>query len=151
MVCAPPLDGDRWLALTDAPLDVAVAHDWAVRPDCGAVVVFTGTARDHSVGLEGVVALEYEAYPTRVVPSLAEVADAIDARWPSVARIALVHRVGTVLVGEVAVVVAVSAPHRAEAFEAARFAIDELKARAPIWKAETTAEGRSWAPAGGAR
>ena len=141
---AAPAAGDRWLALSDAPLPVDEAHDWAVRPDCGAVVLFTGTARDHAPGRAGVESLEYEAYAEQAVAKLAEVADELARRWPTVGRIVLLHRTGPVAVGEAAVVVAVSAPHRAEAFEAARFGIDAVKASVPIWKRETWSGGSSW-------
>lgn len=143
-VLTPPSDDDTWLGLTDAPLPVGVAADWVVRPDCGAVVVFSGTARDHAPGRDAVERLEYEAYEEHVVPRLAEIATRIRTTWPTVGRVALLHRVGVVAVGESSVVVAVSSPHRPEAFEAARFGIDTLKATAPIWKRETWADGESW-------
>jgi molybdopterin synthase catalytic subunit len=72
------------------------------------------------------------------------IADEMRARWPALGRIALLHRTGVVDIGDAAVVVAVSAPHRAEAFEAARFAIDTLKRTVPIWKRESWAGGESW-------
>lgn len=137
-------EGDTWLGLSSAPLPVADALSWAVRPDCGGLVLFSGTARDHAEGRPGVEQLEYEAYESQVVPRLAEVAGEARARWPSVGRIALLHRTGVLAVGESAVVVVVSAPHRAEAFEAARFCIDTLKRSVPIWKRETWAGGESW-------
>jgi molybdopterin synthase catalytic subunit len=115
-----------------------------VRPDCGAVVVFSGTARDHSDGRPDVSRLEYEAYEEQVVPRLAAIADAARQRWPELGRIALLHRIGEVPVGESAVVVAVSAPHRDAAFEAAKFGIDTLKATVPIWKREDWRGGSSW-------
>jgi molybdopterin synthase catalytic subunit len=140
-----PPTGDTWLALISGPLPVDQVSAWVVRPDCGAVVTFSGTARDHSEGRDGVRLLEYEAYEEQVVPRLAGVADEARARWPDLGRLALLHRTGVVPIGEAAVVVAVSAPHRAPAFEAARFGIDELKARVPIWKRESWAGGQSWA------
>jgi molybdopterin synthase catalytic subunit len=89
--------------------------------------------------------LEYEAYEEHVVPRLDAVADEARARWPEVARIAMVHRIGPIALTEAAVVVAVSSPHRPEAFEAARFCIDELKATVPIWKREHWEGGSEWA------
>lgn len=136
--------GETWLGLSSSPLPVAEAVSWAVRPDCGGLVLFSGTARDHAEGRPGVERLEYEAYESRVVPRLREVADEARVRWPTLGRIALLHRTGVLEVGESAVVVVVSAPHRAEAFEAARFCIDALKASVPIWKRETWAGGESW-------
>lgn len=140
----PPVDGDDWLALADEPLPVATAHDWAVRPGCGAVVLFSGTVRDHADGRSGVSLLEYEAYEEQVVPKLAGIAAALREKWPTAGRVALLHRVGPLGVGDVSVVVAVSAPHRPEAFEAARYGIDTLKATVPIWKRETWDGGVDW-------
>ena len=133
------------MGLTEAPLPLDAAAAWAVRPDCGAVVLFSGTARDHSEGRPGVWRLEYEAYETQVVPRLEQLAAAARARFPSVGRLGLLHRVGLVPVGESSVVVVASAPHRGEAFDAARYGIDTLKATIPIWKRESWDGGESWA------
>lgn len=141
----PPTEGDTWVGLSDDRLPVDAAAAWVVRPDAGAVVVFSGTARDHSPGRPGVHQLEYEAYESQVVPRLAAIADAARARWPGLARLALLHRTGPVAIGESSVVVAASAEHRAEAFEAARFGIDTLKETVPIWKREAWDGGESWA------
>jgi molybdopterin synthase catalytic subunit len=140
----PPTAGDDWLALVDGPLPVASAYTWAGRPDCGAVVLFSGTARDHSTDRPDVSELTYEAYEDQVVPRLAEVAAELRRRWPQVGRVVLVHRVGDVPIGQEAVVVVVSAPHRPEAFEAARFGIDAVKASVPIWKRERWEGGQDW-------
>ena len=140
----PPLDGDDWLGLTEDPLPVGSAADWSVLPRCGAVVLFSGTARDHAPGREGVDRLEYEAYEDHVVPRLAEIAREMRTRWPDLGRVVLLHRTGPVDVGESSVVVVASAPHRPAAFEAARFGIDTLKATVPIWKRERWSEGESW-------
>ncbi len=122
-------------------------YDWAVRPDCGAVVVFSGTVRDHAEGRAGVRASKYEAYEEQVVPRASTPSrPRPGARWPTTGRVALLHRTGPLELGESSVVVAVSAPHRGEAFEAARFGIDTLKASVPIWKRETWAGGAEWAP-----
>jgi len=139
-----PPEGDTWLGLSTSPLPVATALQWAERPDCGAVVLFSGTARDHAEGRPGVERLEYEAYEAQVVPRLGEVAAEARVRWPPVGRVVLLHRTGVLEVGDSAVVVVVSAPHRAEAFEAARFCIDTLKRSVPIWKRETWSGGESW-------
>ena len=113
-------------------------------PGCGAVVQFSGTARDHSVDRPGVDRLEYEAYDEVVKPRLDAIASEMRRRWDDLGRIAVLHRVGCVAVGDPAVVVAVSSPHRDAAFEAARFAIDTLKATVPIWKRERWQGGESW-------
>jgi molybdopterin synthase catalytic subunit len=100
--------------------------------------------RDHAEGRDGVTHLDYEAYDAQVQPKLAAIAAEVRRRWPFTGRIVLWHRVGRIALAEVSVVVAVSAPHRPEAFEAARFAIDALKAGAPIWKKESWEEGEAW-------
>lgn len=140
----PPYGRDDWVGVTADPLPLAAAAAFVDRPDCGGTVVFTGTVRDHSEGRPGVTALEYEAYDEQVTPRLAEIAAAARARWPALGRLVLVHRTGRLAVGEAAVVVAASAPHRAEAFDAARFCIDTLKATVPIWKREAWAGGEDW-------
>ena len=136
--------GDTWIALSDAPLPVGEVTDWAVRPGCGGLVLFLGTVRDHADGRSGVHLLEYEAYAEHAVPKLAEVADEARRRWPVVGAVALLPRVGRRELGDAAVVVAVSAPHREEAFEAARWCIDTLKATVPIWKKEHWDGGADW-------
>lgn len=140
---APP-KGDDWLALSGNELPVDVASAWVGRPGCGAIVTFTGTARDHAAGRPGVHRLEYEAYEQPALARLQAVAAAVRERWPAVGRVALLHRTGGLAVGDAAVVVAVSSPHRAEAFDAARFAIDEIKRTVPIWKRESWDGGESW-------
>jgi molybdopterin synthase catalytic subunit len=137
--------GPDWLAVSSEPLPVAEVAAWAVQPSCGGLVTFCGTVRDHSQGRTGVVCVEYEAYLEQVEPRLAKVAQGARSRWPEIGRLALLHRVGRLEVGEVSVVVAASAPHRAEAFEAARYCIDTVKTSVPIWKRETWAGGSDWA------
>jgi molybdopterin synthase catalytic subunit len=139
-----PAAGDTWVALTDEVLPVGQVADWAVRPDCGAVVLFTGTVRDHAEGRSGVDRVVYEAYAEQVVPRLEAIASAARERWPVLGRVALLHRVGPLDLEDASVVVAASAPHRPEAFEAARFCIDTLKATVPIWKQERWEGGEDW-------
>ena len=140
----PPDSSDTWVALTNDELPVGVMYDWCVRPDCGAVVLFSGTVRDHAEHRTQVTELEYEAYESQVEPRLQAIAGEIRTRWPDVGRIALVHRIGVLGLGESSVIVAVSSPHRPEAFEAARFGIDSLKATTPIWKREVWEGGEDW-------
>ena len=135
---------DDWFEVTTSPLSVGEVHDWAVRPDCGAVVVFSGTVRDHAEGRTDVTSLDYEAYPEAVIPAFQDIAAETRRRHPGARRVAIVHRTGRVLLSEPSVVVAVSSAHRGEAFEAARFAIDALKQTAPIWKKENWADGSDW-------
>lgn len=126
------------------PLPVGAATEWVGRPDCGAIAVFCGTARDHAGDRVGVDQLVYEAYEEQAEAKLRDVADEVRRRWPTVGRIALLHRTGALAIGDTAVIVAVSTPHRAEAFEAARFAIDAVKASVPIWKKERWDGGEAW-------
>lgn len=141
---APPTSGDDWVGLTSEELPVAEALAWTRLPSCGAQVVFCGTVRDHADGRDDVVALHYEAYEEHVVPRLESLAAELRTRWPGTGRAVLLHRAGEVQLTEVSVVVVVSAPHRGEAFEAARWAIDTLKATLPIWKRERWAGGEGW-------
>jgi molybdopterin synthase catalytic subunit len=140
------------LGLTDQMLPIAAAYEWCVLPTCGAVVLFSGTVRDHStdgdVRRDGVQALTYEAYDEQIVPAFAAIEQELRRRWPTAGRVALLHRTGEVALGESSVLAVVSAPHRAEAFEAARYAIDALKASAPIWKHEVWAAGSDWGAGG---
>lgn len=140
----PPADDCDWVGLTEEALPVGPVADWAVLPSCGAVVTFTGTARDHAEGRPDVTGLEYEAYESQIEPRFRALTEEARRRWPGLGRLAILHRVGPVALGEASVVVAASAPHRAEAFEAARWCIDTLKDTAPIWKRETWAGGEHW-------
>ena len=139
----PPRSGD-WIAIGAGQLPVEAAFRWASVPDCGGIVTFCGTVRDHSEGRTGVTSLEYETYEEHVLPRLGDVATAARERWPDIGRLVLLHRVGRLEVGEVAVVVVASTPHRAEAFAAAQFCIDTLKHTVPIWKRETWDGGSDW-------
>lgn len=143
-----PAGASDWITLTAEPLAVAAAHDWAATPGSGAIVAFSGIVRDHSEGRAGVTGLTYEAYEEEAGRRLHEVAAETRRRWPAVERLALWHRTGELALSETSVIVVVSAPHRAEAFEAARFAIDTLKETVPIWKREHWAEGSDWAERG---
>jgi molybdopterin synthase catalytic subunit len=139
-----PPTGDDWIALCSDALDVGPVHDWAVVPRCGGVVVFTGTVRDHAEGRDGVDHLTYEAYAEPAEQRMTELVADIRRRWPETGRVAMLHRVGRLELSEIAVVVAVSAPHRGEAFEACRYGIDTLKATVPIWKHEAWTDGAGW-------
>jgi molybdopterin synthase catalytic subunit len=115
----------------------AVAH-----PAAGAIDVFVGVVRDHNDG-RAVTRLDYEAYATMAVAEMRRCAEEIAATMPGV-RLAAVHRVGSLAVGDVAVVCAASAVHRGEAFRACKALIDAIKARAPIWKREHGPDGPYW-------
>ena len=115
----------------------------AVRKDeHGAVVTFTGTVRNTSQG-KRVLYLEYETYQQMAEAKLREIAGEIQQRW-QLEDVAMVHRVGRLEVGDVAVVIAVGAPHRKEAFAACQYAIDRIKAVVPIWKKEVFEDGEVW-------
>ena len=144
-----PDHDEQWLALTADPLVVGEAYEWCVSGDCGAVVLFSGTVRDHAVDEHGTVRrgvghLTYEAYEEHVVPKLAEIVAELRLRWPDAGRVVVWHRTGRIELAESSVIVAVAAPHRPEAFAAARYAIDAVKASAPIWKHEEWEDGADW-------
>jgi molybdopterin synthase catalytic subunit len=123
----------------DAPLSLDEVAAAVADPAAGAVCIFTGTVRDHSEAGD-VTGLTYEAWHELAERRLRELADEILRRWPA-RRVAIVHRVGELEVGETSVIVAVSAPHRAEAFEACRHGIERLKEDVPIWKKESLVAG----------
>ena|ERR1700722_19110939 len=127
------------IRLTTEAIDYAALTESVCRPHCGGVVLFLGTVRDLTDG-RITVALEYEAYSAMAEKKLAEIEQETRRRWP-VGEMALVHRLGRLGVGDVSVAAAVSCPHRAEAFEACRFAIDRLKELVPLWKKENWAGG----------
>ena len=131
--------------LTVHPLSADEAHRFCAGPAAGAIVVFTGAVRNVSEG-NAVHGLTYEAYEERAQSQLEALATEVATRHPASVAVWLEHRTGDLAVGEAAVVVAVSAPHRSEAFEAARFGIDELKATVAIWKREHWAAGGSHWP-----
>lgn len=131
--------------LTDEPLAVQDAHAFVADPAAGATVVFTGNVRNHSEG-RAVAGLEYEAYPEQATRQLAALASTVVKKWPEARAVWIEHRVGSLAIGEPSVVVGVSAGHRAEAFEAARFGIEELKATVAIWKREQWADGATHWP-----
>ena len=144
---APVFEGPEaadWIALTTEPLAVEPVTRWATTPRSGAVAAFLGTVRDHAEGREGVTGLTYEAYEEVAGRRLRDVAEDARRRWP-VERIALLHRLGDLELSETSVLVVVSTPHRADAFEAARYCIDTLKETVPIWKREHWQDGDDWA------
>lgn len=112
-------------------------------PAVGAVATFVGIVRGVTDGRETLY-LEYEAYPEMAEAALGQIGDEIRERWPSIRQVAIVHRVGRLEVGEAAVVIALSAAHRPEVFDALRYAIDRLKEIVPIWRKEVWADGEEW-------
>lgn len=135
--------------LSAAPLDPGALQARVTAPSCGAVVTFTGTTRDTNRGLD-VVRLDYEAFERMTGPEMARIfaecrAALGDPGDPArELRMLCVHRVGTVAVGEPSIVITVASPHRNTAFQAARFLIDTLKERLPVWKKEVYGDGHHW-------
>ena len=126
--------------LVREPIDLAALQ--AAAPAEGALCLFVGVVRNENGG-RPVLRLEYEAYEEMALPLMEEIAAETRRRWPG-SEVRIVHRLGPLAIGEASVAVAVSSPHRAEAFAACRHAIDTLKATVPIWKKEFYADGQTW-------
>lgn len=122
------------IKITGEPIDLSALLPLASHPDCGAQVMFVGTARQWTGDVQTAY-LEYEAYEQLALVKMNELEATARARWP-LKEVVMVHRVGRVEVSEPSVAVVVSTPHRSEAFEAAKWLIDELKHQVPIWKQE---------------
>jgi MoaE-MoaD fusion protein len=139
----PPVSGgDAAVGLTDGPIDLSALESIASMGD-GAVVTFIGRARDHADDGREVVELEYEAYPEMAERVLREMVTEAESRWTG-CRVAVVHRVGVVPLGEAAVAIVAAAPHREEAYAANRHLIETIKQRLPIWKRERFRDGSEW-------
>ena len=142
----PPVSGGAppavLVEIGPAPLDARRLEAAVAHPGAGGICTFTGVVRDNSRG-RGVTHLEYEAYAEMAEAQIRRITDVVGERWPQ-ARVAIAHRTGRLEIGEASVVIAVSCPHRAEAFEACRYAIDHLKESVPIWKKEFATDGDSW-------
>jgi molybdopterin synthase catalytic subunit len=130
------------IKITEKSIDVQKVIDTACSLEAGAVNVFVGTVRNSAQG-KNVLWLEYEAYEAMAVSEIRKITDEASHRWP-ILGYGISHRVGTLKPGEVSVVVAVSTPHRKDSFEACQFIIDNLKAKAPIWKKEVFQDGEEW-------
>jgi molybdopterin synthase catalytic subunit/molybdopterin converting factor small subunit len=143
----PPVSGgscgEDWIEVTAQVLSERATAEAVADPGAGAVALFSGIVRDQTGGRR-VKFLEYEAHAPMALAKMREIAAAIRARWPGTLRVALVHRVGRLEIGESSVMIAVSSPHRREAFEACHFAIDTLKETVPVWKKEYFEDGEVW-------
>lgn len=126
----------------DAPLRIEEVVAAVEAPSCGAVTTFIGTVRETNAGRK-VLWLDYEAYAPLAVRSFERIATEVAERWPGTA-LAIHHRTGRIEIGEASVALAAAAPHRADAFAAARFAIERIKQIAPIWKHEHFVGGEVW-------
>ncbi len=143
----PPVSGGSreadWIEVTSQPLSERAVAEAVGEPGAGAVVLFSGIVRDQT-GCRRVKFLEYEGHSAMAEAKMREIAATLRGRWPSVGRVAMVHRIGRLDIGESSVLIAVSSPHRREAFEACHFAIDVLKETVPIWKKEHFEDGEVW-------
>jgi molybdopterin synthase catalytic subunit len=128
--------------IVEQAIDVEAVTAAVADSATGATVAFIGTTRDHNDG-RSVTQLEYEAYPEMALAEMRRIGATALQRWP-IAKIAIVHRLGIVPIGEASVVIAVSSAHRGAAFEACHFAIDRLKEVVPIWKKEHFEGGTVW-------
>lgn len=133
------------IQLLDSPLDPLICNERVYSQDAGGVVTFTGTVRDRTASRE-VLRLEFEAYAPMAIKEMHKIGETILQRWPA-RHVSIHHRIGTLAIGDLAVVIAVSCPHRKEAFEACQFAIDTLKQTVPIWKKEVFRDGEVWVAA----
>jgi molybdopterin synthase catalytic subunit len=130
------------LRLSSEPLDVSQVIGLVTRSGCGAIATFVGTTRDHNAG-KRVLYLEYQAYEPLALKVLGRVRDEIGERWPGV-EVAIHHRIGRVDVAQPSVAIAAASAHRADAFAAARYAIERVKQIVPIWKHEYFEGGDRW-------
>lgn len=136
--CFRLLQGADVTFLTTAPIELQLLIDAVTAPERGAVASFLGVVRDHHDG-RGVLALTYSCYHPMAEAVSRDILSEAEIRWP--VKVALLHRVGELAIGDVAVAVAVAGSHRDEAFLACRYVIEELKGRVPIWKRETYSDG----------
>jgi molybdopterin synthase catalytic subunit len=132
-----------WCEIFANPLDAGRAVQFVTSPDAGGIALFLGTTRAEARSGDGtpLVSLDYEAYDAMALRQLNDLASRARAKWPMILRLAVLHRVGRVGLGEPSVCIAVSTPHRAEAFEVCRWLIDTLKAEVAIWKKEVWQDG----------
>ncbi|NNN21107.1 MAG: molybdenum cofactor biosynthesis protein MoaE [Acidimicrobiales bacterium] len=138
------LDEDSWIEITHESLDQREVYDWLNIPTSGAVLVFSGNVRNHSEGREDVGSVSYEAHLGQVGPRLHAVEKHCRKDFVGIDRIALLHRLGTLQIGESSVVVGISAAHRDVAYLASRWCIDTIKKSVPIWKYEHFLDGGEW-------
>ncbi len=133
------------ILLTETPLSVHACETFVSSPDAGGTVVFIGTVRNKTQS-KAVVRLEFEAYAPMAITEMQKIAETARTRF-SVLKIAIHHRTGVLEIGDIPVVIAVSAAHRGAAFEACQFCIDTLKKTVPIWKKEVFEDGETWVAA----
>jgi molybdopterin synthase catalytic subunit len=127
------------IQLTREPIDYHALTEAVRSNQSGAVVLFLGTVREMTAGRQ-TVALDYEAFPEMAEAKMRELIDKAQAQWP-IDKVGIVHRLGHLELGDISVALAVSCPHRQQAFEAGKYLIDELKVLVPIWKKENWGDG----------
>jgi molybdopterin synthase catalytic subunit len=133
----------RLFEITDQAISVDEVVSRLSDPAIGAIVAFVGVVRGETEG-RAVQYLEYEAYAEMAEATLRQVGQEVYERWQTVQQVAIVHRTGRLQIGETAVVIALSAPHRQEVFDALHYAIDRIKEIVPIWKKEVRTDGAEW-------
>jgi len=133
------------IKITATPLNPADCIEWVMSPQAGGIDVFIGTVRDATKG-KTVIKLEFECYEAMAIKEMEKIATQAFDKWP-IQKILLHHRTGTLQIGEIPVIIAVAAAHRAAAFEACRYIIDTLKQTVPIWKKEFFEDGEVWVAA----
>ncbi|GGF15571.1 molybdopterin (MPT) converting factor, subunit 2 [Halobacillus andaensis] len=132
----------RCYTITKEPISIEKTVGLVSRPEAGAINTFIGTVREITEG-KRTLFLEYQAYQSMAEAKLAEIGEEISAKWPNT-KTAIVHRVGRLDIEDIAVVIAVSTPHRADSYEASRYAIERIKEIVPIWKKEHWEDGEEW-------
>ena len=128
--------------ITNDPISIEKVTDKVVRREAGAINTFIGTVRELTKGKKTLY-LEYDAYESMAEKKLAQIGDEIKVKWPD-AVVAITHRIGRLEISDIAVVIAVSTPHRAHSYEASRYAIERIKEIVPIWKKEHWEDGEEW-------
>ncbi len=131
-----------FFTITDQPISLEEVVRKVIRPEAGAVTTFIGTVREFTNG-KRTLFLQYEAYVPMAEKMLAQIGEEISKRWPE-AKVAITHRIGKLAISDVAVVIAVSTPHRKDAYEANQYAIERIKQIVPIWKKEHWEDGTEW-------
>ncbi|TKD71917.1 molybdenum cofactor biosynthesis protein MoaE [Pseudalkalibacillus hwajinpoensis] len=128
--------------ITADEIDVNAVINSVIHPEAGAINTFIGTVREFTKGKQ-TVSLQYEAYPSMAEKQLKRIGHEISEKWPGV-QSSIVHRIGKLAISDIAVVIAVASPHRAESYEASRYAIERIKQIVPIWKKEYWVNGQEW-------
>lgn len=131
--------------ILDTALDVKVCQEWVTSPKAGGITHFVGTVRNQTQGKE-VLKLDFEAYVPMALSEMQKIAEEAKSRWRA-EKVLIHHRIGSLGIGEIAVIIAVATPHRKASFEACAYAIDTLKETVPIWKKEFFEDGEIWVAA----